>query len=78
MRDQSFFAEEIKKVDKSIQQLKADLDAIFVNGRIPPGEDSIKRLLEFQKHLREAKHPLDEMFPVIVDTRVDIEKKLKR
>jgi len=76
MQNQSFFTEKIKGVEESLRQLEVDLSDLFVDGRIPSENDKIYKLLTFQRHLREAKRPLDELFTAAVDTRIVIEKEL--
>ena len=76
MQDESFFTEKIEEAEKSLQQLKVDLSTLFIGGEIPSEKDKIDKLLEFQRHLREAKRPLDELFTVAIDRRIIVEKEL--
>jgi len=76
MQDESFFTKKIEEAEGLLQQLKVDLRALFTGGKIPSEKDKIDKLLEFQRHLREAKRPLDELFKVAVDARIAIEKEL--
>jgi hypothetical protein len=77
MQNQSFFTKKIEEAEKAFWQLQVDLSTLFEDGSIPSENDTIGKLLELQRHLREAKVTLNELFTTAVDTRTTIEKELR-